>query len=86
VKPGWIMDFGGGTGLDIKWLTENGYKIFFCEPSAEMRQQAINYNNNILHSADIYFLQEPVANFKTWNKSSSVFRKSKCNSFKLCRA
>jgi SAM-dependent methyltransferase len=72
VERGWILDFGGGTGLDMKWLTENGYKIFFCEPSPGMKQQAINYNNNILHSADIVFLNDFSADFKTWSDNFPV--------------
>jgi SAM-dependent methyltransferase len=67
VKSGWVMDFGGGTGLDLKWLTDNNYKIFFCEPSFQMRQQAVNYNDNILHSSNIRFLDDTKTDFKTWN-------------------
>jgi len=35
-----VLDFGGGTGLDLEWLTAGGYAITFCEPSEKMRQQA----------------------------------------------
>jgi SAM-dependent methyltransferase len=35
-----IMDFGGGTGLDLPWLIDGGYKVFFCEPSSNMRRLA----------------------------------------------
>jgi len=68
VKSGLVLDFGGGTGLDLPWLTENGFKVFFCEPSSGMRQQAINYNNNILHSNDIVFLEDAKTDFSLWNK------------------
>ncbi len=68
VKPGLVLDFGGGTGLDLSWLTENEFKIFFCEPSSRMRQQAINYNNNILHSNDIVFLDNAKTDFSLWDK------------------
>src|ERR1700759_1794710 len=37
VKPGLVLDFGGGTGLDLSWLTENEFEVFFCEPSSGMR-------------------------------------------------
>ncbi len=68
VKPGLVLDFGGGTGLDLPWLTENEFKIFFCEPSSGMRQHAINYNNNILHSNDIVFLDNAKSDFSLWDK------------------
>src|SRR5438045_2580512 len=32
VKEKNVIDFGGGTGLDLKWLQERGYTVFFCEP------------------------------------------------------
>jgi len=75
VKPGWIMDFGGGTGLDLTWLSENGYKILFCEPSSGMRQQAINYNNAILHNPHIIFLDSSKTDFKTWNDNPPTSEK-----------
>jgi SAM-dependent methyltransferase len=68
VKPGLVLDFGGGTGLDLPWLTENKFKIFFCEPSPKMRQQAISYNNNILQSNDIVFLDNAKTDFSLWHK------------------
>jgi SAM-dependent methyltransferase len=68
VKPGLVLDFGGGTGLDLSWLTENEFKIFFLEPSSAMRQHAIDYNNNILHSGDIVFLDDAKTDFSLWDK------------------
>src|SRR5690606_41359693 len=32
-----VMDFGGGTGLDLPWLLPISRKIYFCEPSPKMR-------------------------------------------------
>jgi len=75
VKPGWVLDFGGGTGLDLPWLTENRFKIFFCEPSSEMRRHAINYNNNILHSNDIVFLDNAKTDFSLWDKEPPFTQK-----------
>ena len=69
VEPGLVLDFGGGTGLDLSWLTGNEFKIFFCEPSSRMRQHAINYNNNILHSNDIVFLDNAKTDFSLWKKN-----------------
>jgi SAM-dependent methyltransferase len=41
VKKGLVIDFGGGTGQDLLWLSESGYSILFYEPSAGMRKEAI---------------------------------------------
>jgi ubiquinone/menaquinone biosynthesis C-methylase UbiE len=44
VPAGNILDFGGGTGLDLPWLLEhNKYNVFFFEPSSKMRDVAQNY-------------------------------------------
>ena len=42
VKASVVLDFGGGTGLDLEWLASNNHTIFFCEPSAGMRGKAID--------------------------------------------
>ena len=68
VKPGLVLDFGGGTGRDLKWLTENHYKIFFCEPSEGMKGKAIHYNQNVLHKNNIVFLEKAKTDFTTWNQ------------------
>jgi SAM-dependent methyltransferase len=36
-----IMDFGGGTGLDLAWTSKKYEKVVFVEPSAKMREQAV---------------------------------------------
>lgn len=40
VAEGNVLDFGGGTGLDLPWLLGLGYQVFFLEPSAGMRKLA----------------------------------------------
>jgi SAM-dependent methyltransferase len=40
VAGGNVLDFGGGTGLDLPWLLGLGYHVFFLEPSAGMRKLA----------------------------------------------
>jgi len=40
VKHGPVLDFGGGTGLDLPWLLNHGYTVFFLEPSPNMRALA----------------------------------------------
>jgi len=63
---GTVLDFGGGTGLDLGWLTEQQYHIIFCEPSAGMREEAIRYNREILHNNHIRFLEQEQTDFATW--------------------
>ena len=31
VKGKYVLDFGGGTGKDVEWLTNNGFTVYFCE-------------------------------------------------------
>ena len=65
VKEGMILDFGGGTGLDLPWLLENNYKVIFCEPSDGMRRIAIqNFQNPA-----IQFLENNKTNVAAWNQS-----------------
>lgn len=48
VTSGNILDFGGGTGLDLPWMVESGYNVLFMEPSEKMRaiaHQRIQSNN-----------------------------------------
>jgi SAM-dependent methyltransferase len=70
VKSGCVLDFGGGTGLDLEWLTAKGYKILFCEPSVAMREHAINYNNTVLHNGDIIFLAGEKTDFTKWQNET----------------
>ncbi len=74
LKSGWILDFGGGTGLDLEWLTANKYNILFCEPSVIMREKAIKYNENILHYNNIIFLGTDKTDFFTWSKNLPFFQ------------
>jgi SAM-dependent methyltransferase len=64
IPSGQVLDFGGGTGKDLPWLLEKGYRIIFCEPSTKMREKAIalssKYENHIL------FLSDTTADFRTW--------------------
>ncbi|MDB5199366.1 MAG: class SAM-dependent methyltransferase [Chitinophagaceae bacterium] len=70
VTPGLVLDFGGGTGKDLDWLTGNNYQVIFCEPSKGMREHAISYEQNILHSSRITFLDDTKTNFLEWNTQS----------------
>ena len=65
VKGGLILDFGGGTGLDLKWLLENNYKVIFCEPSDGMRDIAIRSHQN----SNVQFLDNEKTNIDNWSRS-----------------
>jgi SAM-dependent methyltransferase len=67
VKGDCVLDFGGGTGLDLYWLDQANYRIIFCEPSREMRQIAINRQINELPNANIQFLGDREVDFRNWN-------------------
>jgi SAM-dependent methyltransferase len=67
VRSGSVLDFGGGTGLDLSWLTAAGYKVFFCEPSA-MREKALQLNQHTLRNDTIVFLDKAASNFTRWQQ------------------
>jgi ubiquinone/menaquinone biosynthesis C-methylase UbiE len=68
VKQGPVIDFGGGTGLDLPWLCNNNFKIYFCEPSEKMRFHAKKLNEEILKSNKIIFLETPETDFQLWTE------------------
>lgn len=65
LKEGTVLDFGGGTGEDLKWLMENGYSVIFCEPSSGMRNIAIKKFQN----ANITFLEDTKTDYGIWNQT-----------------
>lgn len=66
VIPGYVLDFGGGTGKDLQWLTGNGYKVISCEPSEKMREQAKHLAQTMLPGQPITFLHDESADFNSW--------------------
>jgi glycosyltransferase involved in cell wall biosynthesis len=68
VKEGRVLDFGGGTGLDMDWMSELPYRIIFCEPSAGMREKAIQHNRDILNNDRIHFLGDGGSDFTRWQQ------------------
>jgi ubiquinone/menaquinone biosynthesis C-methylase UbiE len=42
VRDGIVLDFGGGTGLDLDWISKNNSRILFLEPSDGMRAKALD--------------------------------------------
>jgi SAM-dependent methyltransferase len=67
VKSGTVLDFGGGTGQDLGWMLRYGYHVIFCEPSAAMREIAVERTEYELPSAVISFLEDHETDFRTWN-------------------
>lgn len=70
VMPGRVLDFGGGTGLDLVWLTAAGHEVIFCEPSAGMRDQAIEYEGKVLKTNRVNFLTGEQTDFFTWERTA----------------
>ena len=69
VKTGNIMDFGGGTGLDLLWMVQNFQKVYFMEPSQKMREiaretAARHYMKNLVE-----FLENHL-DFNLWSESN----------------
>ncbi len=63
LKQGIVLDFGGGTGEDLKWLTALHYSVIFCEPSSGMRKIAMAKFPN----AGIVFLENDQTDFTRWH-------------------
>ncbi|ETW95031.1 MAG: hypothetical protein ETSY1_32315 [Candidatus Entotheonella factor] len=64
-----VMDFGGGTGLDLPWLIENDFDIVFCEPSTKMSAIARQLVSDRFPNASITFEIGASADFSKWCKS-----------------
>lgn len=75
VPSGCVMDFGGGTGLDLAWLAA-GHTVLFCEPSIKMREKAIAYNRDLVHSDQIVFLRTDQSDYTRWHEALPVSIKS----------
>ncbi|QBZ96857.1 class I SAM-dependent methyltransferase [Flavobacterium sangjuense] len=65
LKEGTVLDFGGGTGEDLKWLLEHHYKVIFCEPSSGMRKMAMDK----FPEAGIVFLENSQTDFTSWDET-----------------
>jgi SAM-dependent methyltransferase len=69
VKAGNVLDFGGGTGLDIPWLVENNYNVIFLEPSENMRLEA---RRSIVSNSNVTFIEKNT-NFNNWSEVNLPF-------------
>jgi SAM-dependent methyltransferase len=67
VAPGRVLDFGGGTGGDLGWLTNNYYHVLFCEPSIRMKQLAMMRHNKKIVPGHVEFLSGAAVDFTSWN-------------------
>lgn len=67
VKRSVVLDFGGGTGLDLPWLTDKQDTVFLCEPSRGMREIAIDSRGN-LPNDNVIFLDDFAADFRQWEQ------------------
>jgi SAM-dependent methyltransferase len=69
VAPGRVLDFGGGTGDDLGWLTDHGYQVIFCEPSTGMKELALSRYNSRIVSGHVEFLSGMAVDFTDWQKN-----------------
>jgi ubiquinone/menaquinone biosynthesis C-methylase UbiE len=60
-----VLDFGGGTGLDLSWLAPNNTAVFFCEPSHAMRRKAISSREDFAND-NVFFLDDTASDFRQW--------------------
>jgi SAM-dependent methyltransferase len=69
VASGRVLDFGGGTGSDLEWLTKHPYQVIFCEPSAGMKEQALFRYQNGIRPGLVDFLSGAQSDFTEWHKN-----------------
>jgi ubiquinone/menaquinone biosynthesis C-methylase UbiE len=60
-----VLDFGGGTGADLGWLTDH-YPVIFCEPSTGMKEQAILRQRGKPAHGRVDFLSATMTDFTAW--------------------
>ena len=68
VKAGRVLDFGGGTGLDLIWLLQEPYNIVFCEPAVAMRKMAQKRMDTGYPGSAVLFLEDEMTDFRKWNE------------------
>jgi SAM-dependent methyltransferase len=70
VSNGCVLDFGGGTGLDLEWLSRSQKLVYFLEPSVRMRSVAKDRCQG--YKGYIKILDEEL-DFKQWKMNSHPF-------------
>jgi SAM-dependent methyltransferase len=76
VPSGIVLDFGGGTGKDLEWLSKKEYGIIFCEPSVKMREKAILYNKKNPSQRPVTFLDDSRSDFTSWQHKLPFLEKA----------
>jgi SAM-dependent methyltransferase len=71
VGDGKVLDFGGGTGLDLPWLINNNYQVFFLEPSPKMRLIAEETVTNCFTLGKPRFVEK--TNIQEWSPENLPF-------------
>lgn len=69
VPMGPVLDFGGGTGIDTRWLLNSGLFVYLLEPSNNMR--AVAKANN--PPTDKLVFIEKNTNFNEWSTTHLPF-------------
>lgn len=64
-----VLDFGGGTGLDLLWLSEHYKQVFFVEPSMNMRAEAYKVGDE---RNNIHIVNDNV-DFNKWSLDTMPF-------------
>lgn len=72
VSHGNVLDFGGGTGLDLPWLAREGYHVYFLEPSVHMRNVAKQTRLPSAGNMPIVFVEEMTDIFQ-WTPTTLPF-------------
>ena len=72
VPFGYVLDFGGGTGLDLRWLLEEKYHVFFLEPSVNMRAIAKNRFSITPKNISPAFIEKNM-NIEDWTNENLPF-------------
>ncbi|HLK30539.1 MAG TPA: class I SAM-dependent methyltransferase [Puia sp.] len=70
VPDGSVLDFGGGTGLDLQSLIYNRYKVHFLEPSPHMRAIA---KKTVPENAENLIVIEENIDFHNWSADNLPF-------------
>ncbi len=73
IPRGNVLDFGGGTGLDLPWLLAGDYRVFFLEPSGNMRTVAKKTVNVIAGINQPVFVEENT-DFRDWSSGNLPVR------------
>lgn len=72
VTQGNVLDLGGGTGLDMPWLMQAGYHVYFLEPSVNMRLVAKQTRVYPENNERITFI-EALTDFCQWTPENLPF-------------